>query len=171
MSTNKKERASAPLVAVKALGGAILCMAWAIVQAQVQSQAPGKTNVIKNQSIGDFIAPTAPPMRTTLPMVSSSASPDTPLPAELIGGFSAIRKARPKNIDSDLGDLHLVGIFKSRLQAIAEFNIDGQVRFLETREHIKDQWIIVAIEPQFVELERCLPKPPCNRQRIYLEVQ
>ena len=142
-----------------------------ILSGHSHAQGLEKTNTNSHQSIGDFIGHTAATARTQQTARNTNTAPDSPLPADLISTISIANKTRIKNASNTLEDVHLVGIYTSRQQATAEFNIDGNVRYLEEDDHIKDQWTLFKIWSKSVELEKCHSKPPCIRKRILLEAQ
>lgn len=68
-------------------------------------------------------------------------------------------------------DLQLVGIYGNKNKYIAEFNIGGNVHYLELADRIKEGWRIARIDPQSVDISRCTDKKPCQTKTLHLEAQ
>jgi hypothetical protein len=63
----------------------------------------------------------------------------------------------------------LVGLFLSPQNAIAEFNIDGQVRYLPVGGRLQGGWVIDQITRQGVHLSKCARSKSCEFKVVHFE--
>jgi hypothetical protein len=63
----------------------------------------------------------------------------------------------------------LVGLFLSPQNAMAEFNIDGQVRYLPVGGRLQGGWVIDQITRQGVHLSKCVRSKACEFKVMHYE--
>ena len=63
----------------------------------------------------------------------------------------------------------LVGLFLSPQNAMAEFNIDGQVRYLPVGGRLQGGWVIDQITRQGVHLSKCARSKACEFKVMHYE--
>ncbi len=174
MSKNKlSEPISHPLRAVMA---ALLACAAALPWASALAQ----DNVGGTQTIAEFLLEGA---RAAKNAQVSPASP-SPLPGGvpsamsggMTGGMSSnitpLHAGLPQlSLSSPSAPMHLVGIYGTKGKSVAEFNLDGTVRYLEVDDRITDGWVIARIAANSVDLSRCPDKKPCQKKTLHLEAQ
>lgn len=98
---------------------------------------------------------TAAPTPTPTPTLPRPPSLSTPLPPGAASqGQSAV----------------LVGLYLNRYKATAEFNVNGQVRYLSVGDRLHGGWVIEKITSQAVHLSKCSLRQECEVKVMYFEV-
>ena len=64
----------------------------------------------------------------------------------------------------------LVGLYLNRYKATAEFNVNGQVRYLSVGDRLHGGWVIEKITSQAVHLSKCSLRQECEAKVMYFEV-
>lgn len=166
----------------------LVCGAWlSAASTWAQEPAPGVAAMMGTQSIADFLLEGANPGKNaanrnanpnnTNPATMAAAagmsplSPMSPLPPELGGPITPLNAGLSRTFSSYNAPLSLVGIYGTKGKAIAEFNIEGSVRYMEVDDRLKDGWVIARIAANSVDISRCPEKKPCQTRTLHLEAQ
>lgn len=141
--------------------GLLLCCSTGLAQPSALDTESGNTFV--TQTIGELAAQ-GESVRPSSPKLSDI------MPAHIAGGLSSQQPLGP-NLRSFQDDdkPYLVGIYISSGKSVAEFNINGQVRYVETSDALKDGWIVRDIGRSGVSLEQCNAKKKCKTKNIAFE--
>ena len=102
----------------------------------------------------------------------ASPSPATaaPTPTPTLPRPPSLSTPLPPGAASQGQSAVLVGLYLNRYKATAEFNVNGQVRYLSVGDRLHGGWVIEKITSQAVHLSKCSLRQECEVKVMYFEV-
>lgn len=107
-----------------------------------------------------------PAEKTLGEMNGGSINMPSPLPQAMTALVTPPQELRPNAAPV----IQLVGIYAMGSNLVAEFSLDGKVRYAYVDDEFKDNWVIKRITKSHVELERCAGSSKCKTKTMKMEV-